>query len=194
MRIGRVEREWMVGLCDRPHCWGALQVAKWLGAHRGDAAWGVRGVHVVVGDERDGEPPGHAPMRTLETIAELVTEAGAASSIEGIEFVPGAVCPPAPGPGSPCGCCVFSMSPDQCFDGSAQRCSVSSLLLESGRRTMSSEASCPSSSTFPLPNAGSASAPVSSSAVRICRSFIGVSNQEIRGLRVPPVVPRLPAA
>lgn len=87
MRIGRVEREWMVGLCDRPHCWGALQVAKWLGAHRGDGAWGVRGVHVVTGDERDGEPPGHTSLRTLEDIAELVAEAGAASSIEGIEFV-----------------------------------------------------------------------------------------------------------
>lgn len=84
MRIGRVDPEWMIGLSEHADCRGALQVAKWLGAHRD--AWGVRGVNVVV-DEDDDVPPGHPSLRALESIAELVTKAGAAPSLEGIGFV-----------------------------------------------------------------------------------------------------------
>jgi len=86
MRIGAVEQEWMVGLCERPHCRGALQVAKWLGSH-GDGAWGVRGVHIVAANDRDDGWGGHPPLRALENIADLVTEANAAGSMQGIEFV-----------------------------------------------------------------------------------------------------------
>jgi nucleotide-binding universal stress UspA family protein len=87
MRIGAVDQEWMVGLCERPHCRGALQVGKWLGS-QGNGAWGVRGVHIVSANERDDdEPAGRPPLRALENIAELVTEANAAGSMEGIEFL-----------------------------------------------------------------------------------------------------------